>query len=158
MTIPDLTSPATASLKARIEAARPLGTYRLAQSPPDAQGKPVEGEFLCCYTACALFVDKYGQLSRTYTLEWEGRPQHAVLLGPYIVAAGPSFVEVWHVEKRRLRQVITGKDVRILPCSSTGGGLAVHSGSVDAGAREVLVAMADPFKPGRQIVLELRLR
>ncbi|ORY77361.1 CNH domain-domain-containing protein [Protomyces lactucae-debilis] len=157
MTIPDLTSPATASLKARIDGARPLGTYRLASSPPDAQGNPVEGEFLCCYTACALFVDKYGQLSRAYTLEWEGRPQHAVLLGNYIVAAGPSFVEVWNVEKRRLRQVITGKDVRILPYSSAGGGLT-GSGSEDVASRGVMLAMAHPFKAGRQVVLELRLR
>lgn len=140
LTIPDLSSANTTSLRSRLDGAKPLGTYRIQ-----------DGEFLCCYTECGLFVDKYGRVSRPYTLEWEGRPTHAVLAGNYVLAIGKEFIEVWNVEKRSLRQVITGRDVRLVPHSSAGS-------SVDMLGRGVVIAMDSPVPGGKQLVFEMRLR
>lgn len=140
LTIPDLTGPHTQSLRSRIDGAKPLGTYRVQ-----------EGEFLCCYTECGLFVDKYGSVSRPYTLEWEGKPNEAVLVGNYVLAIGKEFIEVWNVEKRSLRQVITGKDIRLVPCSTAGS-------SVDVTGRGVVISMAHPSRSGKQLVFEMQLR
>lgn len=140
MTIPNLVGPNTATLRSRIEAAKSLGTYRVQ-----------EGEFLCCFTECALFVDGSGSISRPYTLEWEGKPQHAVLLGNYVIAVGKEYVEVWNVEKRSLRQVITGRDIRLIPHSVAGN-------SIDTTGRGVMLVMSHPSLSGKQLVVELRLR
>jgi hypothetical protein len=131
LTIPDLTGTNTISLRSRIEGARPLGTYRVQ-----------EGEFLCCYTECGLFVDKYGSICRPYTLEWEGKPSHAVLVGKYVLAIGREFIEVWNIEKRSLRQVITGRDIRLVPHSSAGSG-------IDMLERGIVIAMENPGHGGK---------
>lgn len=139
VTIPDLSSSQTASLRNRISGAKPLGTYRVQ-----------EGEFLCCYAECGLFVDPSGSICRPYTLEWEGHPEHAVLLGNYVVAIGKEFIEIWNVEKRALRQVITAQDIRCLPLSSAGG-------SIDMSSRGIMIAMIHPLKSNRQLIFELQL-
>lgn len=137
-TIPNLDDPNLATLRARIEGSRPLGTYRYQ-----------DGEFLCCYTECGVFVDKFGSLSRSQTLEWEGRPQQAILVGEYLIAVGREFIEVWDLESRSLKQIMTGKDIRILPCSF---GSTVQELTTE----RVILAMAHPRKVG-QVVFEMNL-
>lgn len=137
--IPNLEGGNLVGLRARLESSRPLGTYRFQ-----------DGEFLCCYTECGVFVDKFGSLSRSHTLEWEGRPSQAFLIGNYVLAVGKEFLEIWDVERRSLRQIITGKDIRVLPCSSAGG-------SVEMAERGIIVAMAHPNRTG-QLIFELRIK
>ncbi len=58
-----------------------------------------------------FFVDKYGRRSSSSDLciRWASRPTFFVVEIPYIIAYGPSFIEVRHMETGSLVQILSIK-------------------------------------------------
>ncbi|KAI9711502.1 MAG: hypothetical protein M1820_002065 [Bogoriella megaspora] len=136
-TVPDLKQPQVATIASRLGGQDPLGMFRLSDS-----------EFLLCYEECAVYVDKHGDISRSVIMEFVGKAKSAALYGPYILLFDPDFVEVRNAQNGRLRQVIAGRDVKMLDDGS------MAAGSV---SRTVKMVMQHPEAERTQIVLELLL-
>ena len=161
MSIPDLKAPAIANIASRVRDQRPLGMFRLN-----------ENEFLLTYEDCAVYVDKHGDVSRTLIMEYTGKQKKArgaALYGQYLMLFNDDYVEVRNADNGRLRQIIAGRDVRVIDFGVRGptGGDAAQSqqlygpngatllGGTSKGT--VKVAMCHPELPGRQIILEMLL-
>ncbi|GJN81525.1 CNH domain-containingprotein [Purpureocillium lilacinum] len=162
MSIPDLKAPSIANIAGRIRDQHPLGMFRLN-----------ENEFILTYEDCAVYVDKHGDVSRALIMEYTGKQKKArgaTMYGQYLILFNDDYVEVRNAENGRLRQIIAGRDVRVIDFGIRGptGGNAVQSqqqygqngqlqtaGETSKGT--VKVAMCHPELPGRQIVLEMLL-
>lgn len=106
MSIPDVKQPAIADIAYRIKEQRPLGMFRLNDQ-----------EFLLAYEDCAVYVDKYGDVSRSVIMEYSGKQKKArgaTMYGQYLLLFNEDYVEVRNAENGRLRQIIAGRDVRVL--------------------------------------------
>ncbi|TQS33128.1 hypothetical protein Golomagni_06539 [Golovinomyces magnicellulatus] len=160
MSIPDLKAPAIANIASRIRDQRPLGMFRLN-----------ENEFVLAYEDCAVYVDKHGEVSRTLIMEYTGKQKKArgaAMYGQYLLLFNEDYVEVRNADNGRLRQIIAGRDVRVIDYGIRGptGGNAVQAQSthgqnghlVNAGEvtkETVKIAMSHPELAGRQIILEM---
>lgn len=121
--IPDLKAPECSSIKERISGQRPLGMFRLS-----------ENEFLLCFEEVAVYVNKHGDVSRAVVMEFVGKAKQAALWGGmYLVLVDQAggFLEVRNAVNGRLRQVVGGRDVRLL--DEGGGGGRGREGSVKVG-------------------------
>ena len=106
LSIPDLKPPDCASIATRIRDQKPLGMFRLSES-----------EFLLVFEEVGIYIDKHGDLSRSVVMEFVGRARQAALFrGTYLVLvdSGGGFVQVRNAVNGRLRQVVSGRDVRLL--------------------------------------------
>jgi hypothetical protein len=133
--IPDLKAPEVASIAHRVRDQRPLGMFRLSDS-----------EFLLVFESVGIYVNKHGDVSRSVVLDFMGRVRQACLVGGMflvLVDAGNGFVEVRNAFNGRLRQVISGRDVRLLD-----DGANLMSGKVK-------ICMQHPEYERCQVVLEL---
>ncbi|MCJ1474008.1 hypothetical protein MMC13_002664 [Lambiella insularis] len=131
--IPDLKSPDVASIAARVRDQRPLGMFRLT-----------EDEFLLVFEEVGIYVDKFGDVSRAVVMEFVGKARQAALLGSMyliLVDTGSGFVEVRNAVNGRLRQVVSGRDVRLLDDGGNGG--------------TVKICMQHPAIERSQVVLEM---
>lgn len=166
MSIPDVRQPAIANIANRIKDQRPLGMFRLN-----------EQEFLLAYEDCAVYVDKYGDVSRSVIMEYSGKQKKArgaTMYGQYLLLFNEDYVEVRNAENGRLRQIIAGRDVRVLdygvrgptggstspPEANGNGNESPYTAPVDNGLDSkgtVKICMAHPEVAGQQIVLEMLL-
>ncbi|KAI1445653.1 CNH domain-containing protein [Annulohypoxylon stygium] len=160
MSIPDTKQPAIANIANRIKEQRPLGMFRLNDQ-----------EFLLTYEDCAVYVDKYGDVSRSVIMEYSGKQKKArgaTMYGQYLLLFNEDYVEVRNAENGRLRQIIAGRDVKVLDYgvrgptggSSSANGQTMNLTPVDNGLDSkgtVKICMAHPEVAGQQIVLEMLL-
>lgn len=160
MSIPcDLQAPAIANIASRIQNQRPLGMFKLNDQ-----------EFLLAYEDCAVYVDKHGEVSRTLIMEYSGKQKKAkgaTMFGQYLILFNEDYVEVRNAENGRLRQIIAGRDVRVLDYGfrgPTGGDTAsphllagVQPGVGHDSKGTVKICMSHPEQAGLQIVLEMLL-
>ncbi|KAK3081180.1 hypothetical protein LTS18_009347 [Coniosporium uncinatum] len=183
VTIPDTRAEGVQRIAGRLQGLAPLGMFRLPSGDAgtgtgDDKGRRVSAigavaasgsgsgaaaeEFLLCYEGCAVYVNKHGDISRSVIMEFVGKATAAAIHGPYVLLFDKDFVEVRNAMNGRLRQVISGRDVRCLDdgvggsaAQSTGGG---GSGGVAGGGvkkRTVKVGMQHPENEKCQIVVEL---
>lgn len=104
--VPDLKPAACASIASRVRDQKPLGMFRLNDS-----------EFLICFEEVGVYVNKHGDVSRGVVMEFVGKAKQAVLYGGMylvLVDMGGGFIEVRNADNGRLRQVVSGRDVRLL--------------------------------------------
>ncbi|KAI0975539.1 CNH domain-containing protein [Xylaria arbuscula] len=160
MSIPDARQPAIANIASRVKEQRPLGMFRLNDQ-----------EYILAYEDCAVYVDKHGDVSRSVIMEYSGKQKKAkgaTLYGQYLVLFNDDYVEVRNAENGRLRQIIAGRDVRVLDYGirgPTGGfynpnGHESRTNGVENGTTwkgTVKIAMAHPEVAGQQILLEMLL-
>ncbi|OTA61502.1 Rho1 guanine nucleotide exchange factor 3 [Hypoxylon sp. EC38] len=159
MSIPDVRQPAIANIANRIKEQRPLGMFRLNDQ-----------EFLLAYEDCAVYVDKYGDVSRSVIMEYSGKQKKArgaTMYGQYLLLFNEDYVEVRNAENGRLRQIIAGRDVRVLDYGvrgPTGGSSSANGLTSPTGGESgldskgtVKICMAHPEVAGQQIVLEMLL-
>ncbi|KAI2634759.1 CNH domain-containing protein [Hypomontagnella submonticulosa] len=160
MSIPDVKQPAIADIANRIKEQRPLGMFRLNDQ-----------EFLLAYEDCAVYVDKYGDVSRSVIMEYSGKQKKArgaTMYGQYLLLFNEDYVEVRNAENGRLRQIIAGRDVKVLDYGvrgPTGGSSSANAQSPVASPTDngldskgtVKICMAHPEVAGQQIVLEMLL-
>ncbi len=135
LSIPDLKAPECASIAQRLNNQKPLGMFRLSDS-----------EFLLVFEEVGIYVNKHGDVSRAVVMEFVGRAKQACLAGGMyliLVDHGSGFVEVRNAINGRLRQVISGKDVKLLDDGGHGKG-----GSVK-------ICMQHPEYERYQIIVEL---
>lgn len=140
--VPDLKQSHVATIAARLQGQMPLGMFRLS-----------EQEFLCVYEECAVYVNKHGDISRSVIMEFVGRAKTAALYGAYVLLFDSEFVEIRNAQNGRLRQVISGRDVRCLDDGLNGSGKDGDTGA----KRRVKVAMQHPEFEKCQLVVELVL-
>ncbi|KAH6646946.1 CNH domain-containing protein [Truncatella angustata] len=161
MSIPDVKQPAIANIASRIRDQKPLGMFRLNTQ-----------EFLLAYEDCAVYIDKHSDVSRSVIMEYSGKQKKAkgaTMYGQYLLLFNEDYVEVRNAENGRLRQIIAGRDVRVLDYGVRGptGGFYQPSNGHDAIANggelglaskgTVKICMAHPEVAGQQIVLEMLL-
>ncbi|KAF2196340.1 hypothetical protein GQ43DRAFT_476417 [Delitschia confertaspora ATCC 74209] len=135
--VPDLKQPAVAGIASRLQSQTPLSMFRLSDQ-----------EFLLCYTECAVYVNKHGDISRSVVMEYVGKANSAAMYGPYVLLFDPDFVEIRNAQNGRLRQVISGRDVKCLDDGLSGG---------SAGFRTIKLGLQHPAQERCQIIVELLL-
>lgn len=161
MSIPDVKQPAIANIASRIRDQKPLGMFRLNTQ-----------EFLLAYEDCAVYIDKHSDVSRSVIMEYSGKlkkAKGATMYGQYLLLFNEDYVEVRNAENGRLRQIIAGRDVRVLDYGVRGptGGFYQQGNGYDPTANggeigvaskgTVKICMAHPEVAGQQIVLEMLL-
>lgn len=150
------------TIAARLQGLRPLGMFRLS-----------DAEFIVAFSECAVFVNKLGDISRSVTMEFVGRANHACLFYPYLILFNDDFVEIRDAQSGRLKQVIAGRDIKMLddggnatpgvggaaPQAATLGGGANGLGMQGPGApKTVKLSMAHPEYDRSYIVVELLMK
>ncbi|KHJ34738.1 putative rho1 guanine nucleotide exchange factor 1 [Erysiphe necator] len=144
MSIPDTKDPAIASVTARISGLRPLGMFRLSNV-----------EFLLCYEECGVYIDKHGDVSRSVIMEFVGKAKNAAMYGAYLVLFDTDFIEVRNADNGRLRQVISGKDIKCLDSGVSPLGTGATLAEMEK--RTLKFVMAHPEISSSQLVLEMEL-
>ncbi|KAK9457948.1 CNH domain-containing protein [Dipodascopsis uninucleata] len=71
-------------------------------------------EFLLCYSRGCIFCDRSGSLSRAMRINFYGTPADVAYINSYVLAFDHEFVEIWDINTCTLKQVITGRDVKLL--------------------------------------------
>ncbi|KIW51602.1 hypothetical protein PV05_10306 [Exophiala xenobiotica] len=99
------------SIASRIKDLKPLGMFRLG-----------EAEFLVTFEECAVYVNKHGDISRGVVMEFVGRAKSACLYAQYLLLVDDDFVEIRDAQNGRLKQVIVGKDIKLLDDGGGGSG------------------------------------
>ena len=133
LSIPDLKLPSCASIAARIRDQKPLGMFRLSDS-----------EFLLVFEEVGIYVNKHGDISRSVVMEFVGRAKQAVLYGSMylvLVDMGSGFVEVRNAINGRLRQVVSGREVRLLDEGTHGGTVKICMQHPELERCQVIVEM-----------------
>ena len=133
--IPDLKAPDVKHIAKRICDLNPLGMFRLS-----------DDEFLLVFNEVAIYVNQHGDISREVVMEFLGSATQACVVdGLYLVLidANGGFVEVRNAMDGRLRQIVRGKDVRLVDdgVNSTGG--------------NVMIRMRHPHEARSQLILEM---
>ena len=100
------------SIATRIKDLKPLGMFRLS-----------EAEFLVAFEECAVYVNKHGDVNRSVVMEFVGRAKAACLYGQHLILFNDDFVEIRNAMNGRMKQVIAGKDIKML--DDGGGGNAI---------------------------------
>ena len=134
--VPNLKQAHTTSIAARLNGVDPLAMFRLS-----------DGEFLCVYEECAVYIDKHGEVSRGVVLEFVGKAKAAALESGFLILFDTDFVEIRDAHLGRLKQIIPGKDVRCLDNGRNGGLVG----------RSIKFALQHPEQERSQIVMELVL-
>ncbi|KAF2646277.1 hypothetical protein P280DRAFT_6382 [Massarina eburnea CBS 473.64] len=135
--VPDLKQQHVATIASRLQNQVPLGMFRLSDQ-----------EFLLCYEECAVYVNKHGDISRSVIMEFVGKACSAAMYGPYVLLFDPDFVEIRNAQNGRLRQVISGRDVKCLDDGLSGG--SSHN-------RTIKLSLQHPQQERSQVVVELIL-
>ncbi|KAK4889818.1 Rho guanine nucleotide exchange factor [Elasticomyces elasticus] len=156
--IPDLRAQEVQNIAAHIKDQRALGMLRLS-----------EQEFLLCYSNCAVYVNKHGEVSRSVIMDFVGNAQSAALYGAYLVLFDNDFVEIRNAQNGRLKQIIAGREIK---CLDDGGSMAASGAANGSNAnapngsangptaainRTVKFVMQHPEAERTQIVVELLL-
>lgn len=133
LSIPDLKPAACASTAQRLAGQRPLGMFRLSDS-----------EFLLVFEEVGVYVNKHGDVSRGVVMEFVGRAKQACLhAGTYLILldAGGGFVEVRNAINGRLRQVVSGRDVKLLDDGGRNGTVKICMQHPDWDRCQVIVEL-----------------
>ncbi|TKA68662.1 hypothetical protein B0A55_08798 [Friedmanniomyces simplex] len=152
--VPDLRAQEVQNIASHIKDQRALGMLRLSDQ-----------EFLLCYSNCAVYVNKHGEVSRSVIMDFVGNAQSAALYGPYLVLFDNDFVEIRNAQNGRLKQIIAGRELKCLDDggsmsasgAANGGANGYVNGPTVPGSRTVKFVMQHPEAERTQVVVELLL-
>ncbi|PGH20389.1 hypothetical protein AJ80_03657 [Polytolypa hystricis UAMH7299] len=108
-------------IASRVKDLKPLGMFRLS-----------EAEFLVAFEECAVYVNKFGEVSRSVVMEFVGHAHAACLCGKFLILANEDFVEVRNAMNGRMRQVIAGRNVVLLDDGGNNASYNIDSNSGNA--------------------------
>lgn len=165
--IPDLSASHTIAIAKRLEGLTPLGMFRLPSEDATVAGARSStsytngysssmhntttsndsAEYILVYDECAIYITRFGEISRGVHMEFVGKARSAALVEGFLVLFDSDFVEVRDAQTGRLKQIISGRDVRAIDDGHAGGG----------GGGTIKVAMQHPEMERYQIVLEMVL-
>jgi hypothetical protein len=140
--MPDFESPEIASITARLEQQKPLGMFTVSET-----------EYFLCYQKCGIYVYNYdpSRTSRSGTCEFLGEAKSAAAYENYLVLFNDEFVEIRELDSGKLRQIISGKDIRCLDDGTRGA-------NAQGPLRTLKFAMTDPTDARFQIMLHMILK
>ena len=155
--VPDLNAEHVQNIAQHVKDQRALRMLRLS-----------EQEFLLCYTNCAVYINKHGDVSRSVIMRFVGNANHAALFGPYLVLFDDDFVEIRNAQNGRLKQIIAGREVKCLDDgtnwsantpqpASTIGDVKINGSGLVRDGRTLKLVMQHPELEKTQIVVELLL-
>lgn len=155
--VPELKATHVQNIASHIKDQKALGMLRLS-----------EQEFLLCYSNCAVYVNKHGDVSRSVIMDFVGNAQSAALYGAYLILFDNDFVEIRNAQNGRLKQIIAGREIKCLDdggswsaAGAAAGGQPATNGVVNGpgvpGSRTVKLVMQHPELDRTQIVVELLL-
>ncbi|KZP01565.1 Dbl-like domain-containing protein [Calocera viscosa TUFC12733] len=104
-TIPHANDQRWGGIAKRFETCKPIGIYRTSSE-----------EFLLCYDEFGIYVGRHGDPSRGEqgVVEWEGKPLKAAFHAPYVLLFDKRFIEIRHIDKLHLVQIIPGTDISLI--------------------------------------------
>lgn len=144
------------SIAARIKDLKPLGMFRLS-----------EAEFLVVFEECAVYVNKHGDVSRGVVMEFVGKATSACLYGQHLILFDNDFVEIRNAMNGRMKQVIAGKDIKMLDDGGGSNTIRSTNGALGGGMnglglqgygaapRTVKISMQHPGHERNVVVVEL---
>ena len=142
------------SIANRIKDLKPLGMFRLG-----------EQEFLVAFEECAVYINKLGDVSRGVVMEFVGKAKSACLYGQYLMLFDDDFVEIRNAMNGRMKQVIAGKDIKMLDDGGGGNGMSFQTATLGGGTnglqgygaapRTVKLVMQHPEYEKIHVVVEL---
>ncbi len=105
-----------------------------------------DDEFLFVFNEVAIYVNKHGDISREVVMEFLGSATQACLVDELylvLIDANGGFVEVRNAMNGRLRQIISGRNSRLVVdgVNSTGG--------------NIMIGMRHPNDEKYQLILEM---
>lgn len=154
LSVPDLHAEHVQKIAQHIKDQRALRMLRLS-----------EQEFLLCYTNCAVYINKHGDVSRSVIMNFVGTATNAALYGPYLVLFDNDFVEIRNALNGRLKQIIAGREVKCLDDgadwtahgSAPPSGQPATNGATAQAGRTIKLVMQHPELEKTQLVVELLL-
>nr|POF22339.1 rho1 guanine nucleotide exchange factor 3 [Quercus suber] len=133
-TVPELKSPEVQLIAQHIKDQKALAMLRLTDS-----------EFLLCYSNCAVYANKHGEVSRSVIMDFVGTAQSAALYGAYLILFDNDFVEIRNASNGRLKQIIAGREIK---CLDDGGSWSSASSAAAAAAPTTAVnGQSTPHEP-----------
>ena len=154
--VPDLKAPHVQNIASHIRDQKALAMLRLS-----------EQEFLLCYSNCAVYVNKHGDVSRSVIMDFVGNAQAAALYGAYLVLFDSDFVEIRNAQNGRLKQIISGREIKCLDDGGTvqtppqqqshGMNGTINGAYNSTDKRTVKFVMQHPESEKTQVVVELLL-
>ncbi|GAB7362868.1 hypothetical protein MBLNU230_g3170t1 [Neophaeotheca triangularis] len=144
--VPDLKPSHTADIASHIRDQRALSMLRLS-----------EQEFLLVYANCAVYVNKHAEVSRSVVMAFVGQATGCALVGGFLLLFDSDFVEVRNAQNGRLKQIIAGREVKMLDDGGGAGSAGVVGAGVGGEGKSVKVVMQHPEMEKMQIVVELVL-
>ena len=136
ISVPDFRSPDTAPIAARIRDLKPLGMFRINDT-----------EFLLVYSEVAVYVNKYGDVSRSVVMEFIGRAGQACLICDiYLILTDVegNYVEIRNAMDGCLKQVVSGKNIKLL-----------YDGANTTRGTFIIITMQHPDSDWAQLILKL---
>lgn len=147
--VPELKAPHVQNIATHIKDQKALSMLRLSDQ-----------EFLLVYAQCAVYVNKHGDVSRSVIMEFVGTAASAALYGAYLILFDSDFVEVRNAQNGRLKQIIAGREVKMLDDGGSWSSAPVAGSGVSGpviNGRTVKLVMQHPEAERTQVVLELLL-
>jgi hypothetical protein len=144
------------SIAARIKDLKPLGMFRLS-----------EAEFLVAFSECAVYVNKHGDVSRGVVMEFVAKATSACLYGQHLILFDDDFVEIRNAMNGRMKQVIAGKDIKMLDDGGGSNSVRITNGGLGGGMnglgvqgygaapRTVKISMQNPEHDRNVVIVEL---
>jgi hypothetical protein len=127
-----------------------------------------EAELLVAFEDCAVYVNRHGKVSRGVIMEFAGRAKSACLYRQYLILFHDDFVEIRNAMNGHMKQIIAGKDIKMLDDGGGGNTIATntplglgggHNGlgmqGLDATQRTVKLCMQHPYYDKTYVVVEL---
>lgn len=147
--VPELKAPHVQNIATHIKDQKALSMLRLSDQ-----------EFLLVYAQCAVYVNKHGDVSRSVIMEFVGTANSAALYGAYLILFDNDFVEIRNAQNGRLKQIIAGREVKMLDDGGSWSSAPVAGSGISGpviNGRTVKLVMQHPEAEKTQVVVELLL-
>ena len=147
--VPDTKQDHVTNIIAHIKDQKALAMLRLS-----------DAEFLLVFAQCAVYVNNHGEVSRSVIMEFVGTAASAALYGAYLILFDTDFVEIRNAQNGRLKQIIAGREVKMLDGGGSWSSAPVAGSGVSGpvvNGRTVKLVMQHPEAEKTQVVVELLL-
>eukprot|EP00842_Homolaphlyctis_polyrhiza_P006908 jgi/Hompol1/806/HPOL_005421-RA len=130
---------------------------------PQALFRLGDGLYLLCFQEYSFYVDRFGKRARgDWMINWFGAPTHFTILGRYIVAFDPYFIEIRDTLSGALVEIITarqllGGDNHAPHQNGTTAAQNGHTTLTHAASTSAIQAATAPVAPSGSAAVTMRL-
>ncbi|ODV89736.1 hypothetical protein CANCADRAFT_46140 [Tortispora caseinolytica NRRL Y-17796] len=156
------------NIKRYIEAGKPCNVFKIGKDasslslsvPNDKYVRPRSNskgelsspkcELLICYSTCAVFADRFGDIVSSSYIRFAGYANQVAYKYPHVFAFSAELLEIWDISTQKLVQVVAGRDMNfLLSNNQTLWGYSV-------GTERIIGRMAHPLAAEKYIIFELQ--